>query len=301
MLPLKSRVYLTTWAHMTDTSPGSGHADAVSEPVGDWLEEVAQSEGLSKEEAVEELLSAYWQLMEIAEVFDGRPGPTEPSDSTANDPDNVQPESGDDNSDLEPRIAELSKRIERLEQQTAPSSLRQTSNVEDVSHLLTRLNDLEGFAATLEAEVDDIGEIAVHTKDYQAFKQISKSFQESITNRQDRLQEQIRPEFENIRTILEHLLDRTDSNEARVERVISRFESHLDSRQAEREKLVSISQKAIEQGVDVADCDHCSLAINLAKLRTPVCPHCGYKFDDLKTTSQLVGLWNSHVLTGGKS
>jgi hypothetical protein len=60
---------------MTDRHGSPGDDERVSEPVLDWLDEIAAAEGLSREDAIEYLISSYWRLEEIVENLEaGAPG-----------------------------------------------------------------------------------------------------------------------------------------------------------------------------------------------------------------------------------
>lgn len=374
---------------MADRPGGPRDDERVSEPVLDWIDEIAEAEGLSREAAVEYLVSSYWRLEEIVDLLEAGQEPSTP------DARGEGSETGDDRSELDDlharfdkllddlqsretgrseedefrrSVVELADRLERLEAvleteagtaapepTPEPPSLEDRiaavegrlesisaelddgsredtdelddrlsaverrlesvrAELDDVAHgdldeLAAAVDDVERRAESLagelesvESRVEAVAETAASEEQLDAMTRQVRSFQSSITTRHESLHDRVHAEFTHIRTILEHLLDATKANEARLDGAVDELEAALRSERADREALAGITRTANRRGVSTADCEHCGESVDIAMLQTAECPGCERAFDDLETTGGLFGLFPSSTLTvrGGR-
>lgn len=301
--------------------PGGSRDDArVSESVLDWLDEIAEAEGLSREEAVEYLISSYWRLEEIVDLLeDGDVTPAGVEDTSApelpppSDVDGLHDRfdsllddlRGADGEPADPyrllsALVELSNRLERLESTLVPTASSGSTGGDDLaderSTLDARVESLETSLADVEAQVDDVADAAVNEETFAAVTDQTRSFQDAITRQHDALRDRVQTEFDHIRTILTHLLDVTATNEARTDR-LAELEADLEALRSERDTLAAIIRTANRRGVSEADCEHCGQTVDLSMLDSPVCPSCEHSFTDLETAGGWFGLFPSAVLT----
>ncbi len=155
---------------------------------------------------------------------------------------------------------------------------------------------MEERLAAVERELEELAEVAATEDSVDGVIRQSRSFQDSISRDHDALRDRVQTEFSHIRTILTHLLDVTQSNEARTERLVDEFRDSLRAHLADRETLEAITRTANRRGVRRADCGHCGAAVDLAMLNAPTCPSCEHGFVDLETSSGTLGLFRSSTL-----
>lgn len=304
---------------MDDRFNELGGADG--ESVLNWLDEIAEAEGLSREAAIQYLISSYWRLEEVVDLLeagegrsasvvdagptDDLPAPTEIDGlherfDTLLDELRYRDEPPGERLELLPGIVELGERLERLEE-TLEADAFDSQGFEDLADQAaayqSRLASLEADMYGVGDRVDDLAESAVTEERLDAVVDQTRVFQDSISRQQDSLRDRVRTEFDHIRTILDHLLDATASNERRTDRLAVELRQELRAHVADRETLATITRTANRQGISEATCEHCGTDVDLSMLQSPVCPNCAQDFTDLETTRRLFGLFRSHLLT----
>lgn len=267
---------------MGEQPPAPGDYDPVQESVVRWLDEVAEAENITREAAVESLVSSYWQLKEVLELLDEPELPDRRLDS----PDSAR---GDRS------VHEGPGSIDRSEDDTIANA--------SPAELRDRLDDVESALETLEAELSTLRASTVSSEAFAAKTDQARSFQDAISSKHDDLRgrhttlhNRVHAEFENIRTILTRLIESTTANEDRVQELVESVQTPLRSHLTAEETLQAITRTAIEEGVRTADCGRCELRIDLALLESPSCPRCDASFSGIETTERWFGLRSAHRL-----
>ncbi|MDZ7701307.1 MAG: hypothetical protein U5J98_04150 [Halobacteriales archaeon] len=157
---------------MADRPGGPRDDERISEPVLDWLDEIAEAEGLSRQAAVEYLVSSYWRLEEIVDLLEAGGEP-----STATDERSAAPDDRSDLDDLHARfdnliddlqareagsstgddfmrsVAELGDRLERLENLLKTGAVEPPEPAPEPPSVEDRVDTLEGRLESLRAEL----------------------------------------------------------------------------------------------------------------------------------------------------
>lgn len=283
---------------MSDRPTDLEDDEALQESVLSWLDEVAETEGMTREEAAESLVSSYWQLEEVVDLLDQHeaPGPTR---AEGTDPDGEamaveEPESSlaADSEELrqflEP-VMEIADRLEKLE------SALQPSDGEDppLQELEARLDSVERDIANLRQVLIGLRDQSVTADQLERAIEHHQTVNEDLGQQHDDLRDRVITEFEYIRTILSHLVNvEPEIDPATVDRLESRVDTHL----AERERVASIARTASRLGIRQADCEYCGRALDLALLDEPRCPYCEHDFEDVRAPSGLFSYFRSPVL-----
>lgn len=300
-----------------------------SESVEEWLAEMAETEGRSQEEVLEELLSSYWRLEEIFHILqdsgidlDNSPDlDEEPEwasktsldelhdrvDRLATDLEKSQAETVSQR-ELKDAVSELETRLDAFETQFddlgRELSAILDSPVGDPDRLADWLRSQDSRLERLEANVSDVdervkglSETTVSKEQFEAYTIQEKSFRESMWDEHRTLRDRVRTEFEHIRTIFDHVLELPGTDEDRLRNVVSPIEDSLEDHLEERETLRSLAQTANREGIREAACARCDQAVDLALLETPECPNCEGRFDRLETRPRYWGLSQRYVLS----
>ena len=219
----------------------------------DWLDEMAATEGTSREELIQTLVSSYWTLDEMFRLMEQA------------DPDSELPALGDPEAldgpvalpgqrgepahgDLAERVGALAERVESLEATLA--DVQQTSPAVD-GELDALAGELEAVEAALR---DDHGE----------------------------LRDRVDTEFGHLHAILEHLIEATDGLHGRADRLESRLEDGVRGLLSSQERLTGLKRTAAQIGARSAKCGYCGTEIDVALLPTPDCPQCDRRFQDVE-------------------
>lgn len=306
---------------MVDRKGGSGRDDPDDESVLDLLDEIAEAEGVSREEAVDHLVSSYWRLEEVADMLEQNelrpeadhderqtppfPDEDEIADLHARVDDLIGDLRGDrqpssDRDDLRDSIASLVDKIERLEEQMEAEPADEPDEAVDtvesqLSDLRHRFESIEGSVSDLEARIDDIDDGTVSEEELESFLTQIETFQSQITRDHETLRDRVLEEFEHIRTVLESLLTKTDAHGDRIAGIESQ-EGQFREFLRQQEQLRKIKRLADRAQVNSARCELCDEVVDLSLLETPVCPSCEHDITDLETERGFLGLSKSGVL-----
>jgi|GEM_PF-2513086 len=234
---------------MTEDTGDRGDATSESDAPDEWIERIAESEGLSREEVVEQLVSSYWTLKEMHGLM----------------------EHSEEGIDSE----ELPLDVDRVFADSVS---------EDIGGITKRLDRLEEALSTAE-ETDDSGEMAAQLE---MLSQRIDGVEEKLTRRQDSLKSRFDEEFDNLETILDYLLDSTDELDDRIDSIAAEQSIDREHRD-EQERLVELKRLASRLGVRSAKCEYCDSAIEIALLPTPDCPQCDRRFTDIQPSSGWFG------------
>lgn len=230
---------------------GSGHSEA-------WIDRIAESEGVSREEVVERLVSSYWTLREIHGLMETtEEGADPPEAEWPLDAGSTYPETLSDD------LTDVRERVERLE------------------------DALPDEDATRSAD-----ELSAQVK---MLAQRVSAVEESLVGRQDALDSRLDGELDNLETILEYLIERTDDLAADVDALAD--EQRADRRRrAEEDRLADLKRLASRLDVRTADCAYCGTSVDIALLPTPECPQCDRAFTDVEPATGWFG-FGSNVLS----
>lgn len=306
---------------MADRDGGSGRDDRDDEAILDLLDEIAEAEGVSREEAVDHLVSSYWRLEEVADLLEEnelRPPEDHDDQQTDRFPnedeiadlhDRVDELIGDLRTDTHPSsnrgelrdsFASLEEKIRRLEAQLdAESTEASHASVDElerqVSDVRSRFGTLESSISDVEARIDEVADGTVSEEELEAFLTQVETFQSQITRDHESLRNRVLEEFEHIRTVLESLLAKTEAEGDRIADIESR-ENQFREFLTQQEQLRTIKQLANREHVTLAQCELCDEDVDISLLETPACPSCEHEITGLETERGLFGLSKSGVL-----
>lgn len=303
--------------------------DAVEEPLLAWVDRVADAEGLTREEAVDYLVSSYWQLQEVAELLQepdapGQQGPRSGERAAENPPNRIfdpVPEAGAGSagspmldSDLDELKATVDDALERLTEleDVVDDMASEDQRVEpalgpDIEELDDRISEVEDRVTTIGRALDTLDQQTTALREESAsmaavdeLEALMSALREESRSRHEGLKDRVTTELGHIRTILEHLLetraDAVDRTEGRTTDVQQRIEALL----TDRERMVRIARTADREGLGSADCDDCGHTVDLGLLETARCPHCDATFTDLESTGGVFGWFRSATLRVGR-
>lgn len=300
-----------------------------SDSVEEWLEEIAETEGLSREETLEDLVSSYWRLEEIFHLLqdtdidlDRSPdSPAKRDVAIESDLEELRSrvnriaqelEEGDANAAsiaaLQRAVTGLDSRLETSENQLSKvteelSALREDplAEADEIADRLTtlerRMNRLESSVTTFDERLADVAESAVAQDQFEAYTKQVGSAQDALRSEHRALKELVRTEFGNIRTILTHLLETSGGHEERRRRADREFEGDVREHLEDEATVAAILRVANRRGIRTAACAHCDQTVDLSLLEGPACPSCERVFESLETRPQYWGLSQRNVLT----
>lgn len=234
---------------MTDEPRDRRDTRSEAEGTDEWIDRIAESEGLSREEVVEQLVSSYWTLKEMHGLME-------------HSEEGIESE-------------ELPLDVDRVFADSVS---------EDIGGITERLDRLEEALSTAE-ETDDTGELAAQLE---MLGQRITAVEEKLTRRQDSLKSRFDEEFDNLGTILEYLLDSTDELDERINSLAAEQSVDQEHRN-EQERLVELKRLASRLGIRSAKCEYCDTTIEIALLPTPDCPQCDRRFTDIQPSSGWFG------------
>ena len=265
---------------MTEDPLGRDDASVDSSEFLDWLDQMAEAEGVSREELIESLVSSYWTLDEMLSLMEQA------------DPDADLPDAGptghrhgprwkrlaDVEQDLAGRIDDLDDRLASLRSDLEGG--RDAALADDHhQELEARLDELASRLDAMDAEsADDLGRAS-------AVAEIAdevETLEASLSSRQDALEARIETEFGHLRTILEHLISTTDDLEDRTARLESTTDEEVREFLASVDRLADLKRTAAQLGVRTATCGYCEKKIDVALLPAPECPQCERRFVDIE-------------------
>lgn len=309
-----------------DNQPTDRRDDDAVQKSTIWLDQVAEAEGVTREEAIEFLISSYWQLKEVTDVLEevettqdpasGAPdeASAEPSgtefdwnvDEDPETPEGTAAETADiqrllgavddvfdrldDFEDAVNQLAEVNEHVERVDStaiENLDDRLREAEDtLETVDEAISALDDRTTSLREESARAARVDELAAEVL----------AIQDATTNRHDDLRDKVTDEFENIRTILEHLIEARGGEGDRSAPRLDAVQKRLEAIQLDRERVATITRLANREGLRAADCGHCGRTIDLGLLETAQCPNCEHVFTDLRATNGLLGLFRSATL-----
>jgi predicted nucleic acid-binding Zn-ribbon protein len=197
-------------------------------------------------------------------------------------------------------VADLQDDIEALRdrQETALQSIRET--VADVERrqdrLASRSADEDTFeeVATIQAAVVD--ELTAIGDDIAA----ATDRQESLETSQERLEERIEAEFDDLEAILTHLLETVRELDSAVDDATDRHTGDIKMLKYQLQKhhhLEELKRGANLAGIERADCENCGQTVHLGLLESPFCPDCGEQFARVEPT--WLPFRNARIENGG--
>lgn len=288
-------------------------SSSTSSSLEEWIRDVAASEGVSEQEVVERMMSAYWIVTELGGFIDeSHTDSSEHSRAQASDlggnrtPEESAPDGDDSVEDL--------LRLARLVEETSPSATQGNDNVGESDALrqltpkLDRLSqDVERLVSHLDHSTDRgveaarTGDTADTVDSHSAVADLSDEVSdlaerlENLESRHSAGQREVNENFSYVEEILTHLVERINGFEDRVDELdesLATVESSIgDSR------LADIKRTANVQGIDEARCDGCDETVKVSLLEEPECPQCHRQFDDLSREPRWFGLSSVDVLT----
>lgn len=239
--------------HADDRAPrlDSGHSEA-------WIERIAESEGISRDEVVDRLVSSYWTLKEIH------------------------------------GLVETSEESDEADGGEWPLDVGLAYS-ESLSAELTDLRDrVDGLEGALPGD-DAVGSASELTAQVKMLAQRVAAVEESLRDRQDGLDSRLDRELDNLETILEYLIETTDDLAAEVEALADEQRADRRRRAAE-DRLADLKHLASRLDVRSAKCAYCDTRVEIALLPTPECPQCDRSFTDIEPATGWFG-FGSNVLT----
>ncbi|MFC6874319.1 hypothetical protein [Halobellus marinus] len=295
---------------MSEEFPDPGGDPFEEESFDEWLEQQAATQGLSREELFEQLISSYWTLTEMTQLLENTGStdpPFDPSQSESSTPlptdigsegtdaDRREPNEipSDDAAETDrgheaivDRLDELQDRVDELES-TLESEVERGQSLDAVAEaVVERISEIEaeldGLAteldSTRESVTDDYDSLAEDIDDLEAElsreKDTRATAQQKLTAEQDQIRSWLDTEFDNLETVLEYLISRTDELETDIESADSHYGDALSRLRWERDVLDSLKRDAAAAGVHAGECESCAETVDLDLLSRPYCPNC---------------------------
>ncbi|POG55452.1 hypothetical protein AUR65_008530 [Haloferax marisrubri] len=233
-------------------------ADDILSSFEAWLDQRVRETGKSREQVFEELLASHWQLNEIAELV-GRDRRT--SNEIPSEAEGETPPPRDDTEANKPvsddELTEVLELIEGLQTKVETEAQRRARLEQSVQALTTRLDELEAALDEVEDLPDELDAV-----------------ESTLRERHRTLDARFDDEFENLQTILEHLVETDDRVETKLKEIETQYGAEIREIRAEREQLRRVKQAAKEADTHEGDCEHCGETIDLTLLTSPECPNC---------------------------
>lgn len=305
-----------------------GSEGMTSDSVEEWLEEIAEAEGLSREETLEDLVSSYWRLEEIFHLLQdtdidldrSKDSPTKREFASESELDELRNQVNriareiEDGEPTDETIAELQRAVTSLDTrlETTQNQLSKISDelsgllesplaeADDIADRLTtlerRMNRLESSVSEVDSRLDDLAESAISEAQFDAYAREVGSAQETLQNEHRSLRDFVKNEFGNIRTVLTYLLETSGDDNEGSPLVDREFEDDVRKHLEEQAILASILRTASRAGIRKAECANCGRGVDLSLLENPFCPNCERAFEGLESSSQYWGLTQRHEL-----
>lgn len=231
----------------------------------EWVDKIAESEGLSREDVLERLISSYWTLKEMFRLMEqteddleGRAGPDDVDMSAAGRPSSP---------DFEAFKEEVTDQLESLQT--------------DLDALESEVQEPDEATRRLGGQLESLGE---RVADIEA----------DLSGRQDSLSSRVDDEFENLEVILDYLIETTDEIDTRTAE-LSEAQRGLNRRLDERTRLADFKQRANRMGVRKANCGYCETSVDIAMLERPLCPQCDRFIVDVERNKGWFGLGSNRL------
>lgn len=303
---------------MSNEPPGGD--DSTSTSFEAWLDQQAESQGMTREELFEQLVSSYWTLNEMTQLLDDSGGANapirrgrEPQENESRAPDGDPPSSTNPNEnpdrrrndrpaedrgsgtrprpDAAPAVSHLEDRIDDLEEQLEEVQADLESEAEHGQTLDQLFDALADRLTEVESEVDEVATAAESTETtlterIEALESDLTERQAALEDEHEEVEEWLNAEFDSLRTILEYLIDRTDELERDIATAGSQQERELERLRAEREALQSIKRDAADHDAHDGQCESCDETIDLDLLTRPYCPNCDAPLAGVETENR---------------
>jgi len=288
---------------------GSDDPDASADKNDDDTNASGRERDATDENGSAELIREFQQLrsaiLELSERQDA--GEQQPRSDARVDDSSVSPFSQDRTddrlrrtlSDLQERVEDLSDELSEVEEKHDRDVADLEGDIEETLETLETLessvddlighSELESLAVSLEEELSRIEETTAELDGRLA--QLEEVHSETagevadLADGQSDLEARLDREFNSIENLFQHLLDKTDDLEYRLDAVSDSHEEDIASVEegvAEHERLGAIMREAHRQGITSAVCDSCETKVNLQLLHEPYCPECDRSITGVK-------------------
>ncbi|KAB1193246.1 hypothetical protein GJR96_07220 [Haloferax sp. MBLA0076] len=245
---------------MSNESSDQSDREIATSTFEDWLTQKAAETDSSRERVLEQLLDSYWTLKEVTQVLDGR----NRTPMFADDGGGERPGANrhgqaamTDGAVTEDEFDELVQRVESLQTELQTESRQRSTLAEEVQSIADRLDDVE-------AGYEDVDELTDTVDDVRS----------TLETEQSQLQARLDEEFENLRTILEYLVQTGDELDVRLTETQAQYQAEIRELRAERDQLRRLREAAREAGTHTADCEQCGGTVDFTLLTSPECPNC---------------------------
>lgn len=263
---------------MTDDPLGRDDPSLDASDFLDWLDEMADAEGKSREELIQTLVSSYWTLDEMLNLMEQADAdadlPTSGPETSDGPASPGRRRLADVERDLAERIEDLDGRLDRLrsELDALPDEAADAERDALVESLADRVAEIEAEAEEGPAHAD--------AAEVEAIADRVATLETTFTARHEQLEERIDTEFGHLHTILEHLIETTNDLEDRTTR--SEAEAEIRDFLAAADRLATLKRTAAQLGAAKATCGYCDTNVRIALLPTPECPQCEREFVDIE-------------------
>jgi len=296
---------------MSDDFPDGRDGSPATTSFEEWLDRHAESQGVSRQELFERLVSSYWTLNEMVRLLgDSGSGTSFADIPPGNDGDGSAPTISGGGADADEdagrsrrrdqsdpstperggrgrrdggdpdRIAELRDRVEDLESRLDGERERGQSQDKALEAIADRLAGVEADLEEVARESESARESL--SAEYESMADRLDGIESEINGRhkqlangQERLRSRVDAEFDDLETILEYLVDRTDDLDAKLAAVEQRHDDELTRLRWEREALQSVMANAAERDAHAGECEVCGERVDLDLLAEPYCAACG--------------------------
>lgn len=281
-------------------------ADA-HESFQEWLQSVAASEGVSREEVLDQMMSSYWILSELSEMMgeadhsESAGGPTSIGQQPA--PDQGQSDSDQSEAGVETELEQIIKLANLLNESSGSSHPpQQGSNPQlvgkldqlhdDMDQLVTRINELADDQHDPESGTpDDSAQVEELADQVEELESEVSDLADTVGDNEERTDEK----FDQVEDILEYLVGRVDEFDKRIDDLANEVTLLASDEQGEN-TLAELKREANRKEIRTATCEACESEVDIGLLEAATCPNCNTQFDRLETEHRLFGLQRSHVL-----
>ncbi|MFB1065042.1 hypothetical protein [Natrinema sp. H-ect4] len=248
----------------TDQNDGFPSSNSLEE----WIDQQAVSEGVSKEELFQKLISSYWTVNEMSQLVDETDTNHGPSSRTG------PPSTTSDKAESAPdQVTELRELVKDIEKELQTEVRRSNQIGARTSTLAERISEIENKLAEVESQSESqITEI----------RDELQSLETELTSDRKNLEADLSSKFDDLQTILKFLVEKTDEFDDQIANIKQDYYGTVEQIEEEQKLLQKLKQDASDVGSYTGECETCGTAIDVALLMDPHCSQCHSQLTGVK-------------------
>ncbi|QIB75506.1 hypothetical protein G3I44_15100 [Halogeometricum borinquense] len=251
---------------MSNESPGDHDAGSDSTSFETWLAQKAESADIPREELFEQLISSYWTLNEISQLLNE----TTENNSLGGLELSGAANTADSEFDTTGETETVTDQLDTLRERITEIQEELESVVDRRSEIESEISELTGRLTELEAQLGDTGGDSTRVSEIQ---DELESIESQLSAEQAEIKAQLQSRFGDVQTILQYLIEETDSLDAQVAE-LQQQQGAIEQVENERDKLQRLKREASDVGSYTGECGSCAGEIDIALLVRPYCPMC---------------------------